>query len=138
MGIVGLGKACAIAKRDLETNRAHMQSMRDMLHGGLQEKLEGIRLNGHELKPLPNTLSIGFSHIEAGKLLLETEGVAASAGAACHSDYASISHVLTAMKVPEECAVGTVRFSTGKMTTPEEIERAIESVVDGIQVLRNQ
>jgi cysteine desulfurase len=135
MGIVGLGKACEIAKRDLKENMAHMKSMRDRLHGGLQVKLKGIRLNGHEEKRLPNTLSIGFPQIEADKLLLEIEGIAASAGAACHSDHASISHVLTAMKVPEEYAKGTIRFSTGKMTTPEEIDRAIRIVVGGIQTL---
>jgi cysteine desulfurase NifS len=132
MGIVGLGKACEIAKRDLEENMTHMKSMRDRLYGGLKEKLKGIRLNGQEEKRLPNTLSIGFPGIEADKLLSTIEGVAASAGAACHSDHASISHVLTAMKVPEEYAKGTIRFSTGKMTTPEEIEQAIKIIVDGI------
>ena len=136
MGIVGLGKACEIAKRDLEKNMAHMKSMRDRLYGGLNKKLKGIRLNGHQEKRLPNTLSIGFPHIEADKLLSKIEGVAASAGAACHSDHASISHVLTAMKVPEEYAKGTIRFSTGKMTTPEEIEQAIKIVADGIQTLK--
>ena len=138
MGIVGLGKACEIAKRDLEENMVHMKLMRDRLHGGLQEKIEGIRLNGHEEKRLPNTLSIGFPQIEADKLLSKIEGVAASAGAACHSEHASISHVLTAMRVPEEYAKGTIRFSTGKMTTPEEIERAIEIIVDGIQRLNHK
>lgn len=138
VGIVGLGKACEIAKRDLEKNMVHMKSMRERLHSGLQKNLEGIRLNGHEEKRLPNTLSIGFSQIEADKLLLEIQGVAASAGAACHSDHASISHVLTAMKVPEEYAKGTIRFSTGKMTTPEEIEQGIKIIVEGIQGLSHK
>ncbi len=138
MGIVGLGKACEIAKRDLEKNMAHMKSMRDRLHQGLQEKLEGIRLNGHEEKRLPNTLSIAFPRIEADKLLSEIGGVAASAGAACHSGHASISPVLTAMRVPEEYAKGTIRFSTGKMTTPEEIEQAIKIIVEGVQRLNHK
>ena len=138
MGIVGLGKACEIAKRDLEKNMAHMKSMRDSLHQGLQEKLEGIRLNGHEEKRLPNTLSIAFPRIEADKLLSKIEGVAASAGAACHSGHASVSPVLTAMRVPEEYAKGTIRFSTGKMTTPEEIDQAIKIIVEGVQRLNHK
>lgn len=138
MGIVGLGKACEIAKRDLEKNMAHMKSMRDRLHQGLQEKLEGIRLNGHEEKRLPNTLSIAFPRIEADKLLSQIGGVAASAGAACHSGHASVSPVLSAMRVPEEYAKGTIRFSTGKMTTPEEIEQAIKIIVEGVQRLNHK
>ncbi len=138
MGIVGLGKACEIAKRDLEKNMAHMKSMRDRLHQGLQEKLEGIRLNGHEEKRLPNTLSIAFPRIEADKLLSKIGGVAASAGAACHSGHASVSPVLSAMRVPEEYAKGTIRFSTGKMTTPEEIEQAIKIIVEGVQRLNHK
>ena len=128
LGIVGLGKACEIAKRDLTKNMAHMKSMRDRLHRGLQERVGEIRLNGHREKRLPNTLSVGFPNIEADKLLLNIKEVAASAGAACHSDHASISHVLTAMNVPEKYAIGTIRFSTGKMTTPEEIDVALEII----------
>ena len=135
LGIAGLGKACEIAKRDLKKNMAHMQSMRNSLHLGLQETLGEIRLNGHREKRLPNTLSLGFPNIEADKLLLKIKGVAASAGAACHSEHASISHVLTAMNVPEKYAIGTIRFSTGKMTTSVEIDRAIEIIAEGIQTI---
>ena len=135
LGIVGLGKACEIAKRDLKKNMVHMKSMRDKLYLGLEESLGEIRLNGHREKRLPNTLSVGFPTIEADKLLLKIKGIAASAGAACHSEFASISHVLTAMNVPERYAIGTIRFSTGKMTTATEIDRAIEIITEGIQTL---
>jgi cysteine desulfurase len=137
LGIVGLGKACEIAKRDLEKDMAHMKSMRDRLYLGLKQLLGEIRLNGHMEKRLPNTLSVGFPNIEADKLLSTIKGVAASAGAACHADHAKISHVLTAMNVPKEYAIGTVRFSTGRMTTPDEIDRAIEIIAEGIQTLRS-
>ncbi len=134
--IVGLGKACEIAKRDLEKNMVHMKTMRDRLHNGLKEKLGEIRLNGHLEKRLPNTLSVSFANIEANTLLSEIEGVAASAGAACHSDSIDVSPVLTAMNVPLEYAMGTVRFSTGKMTTEDEIDKAIEIVVGAVQRLK--
>jgi cysteine desulfurase len=62
--------------------------------------------------------------------------VAASAVAACHSDTVEISHVLKAMRVPEDCAKGTLRFSLGRMTTEPDIDRAIAVVVSGVQKLR--
>jgi cysteine desulfurase len=123
--IVGLGKACEIAKRDLEKNMGHMQKMRDLLYAGLRQQWGEIRLNGHPEKRLPNTLSVCFKSIEANTLLAEIESVAASAGAACHSDSVKISSVLQAMHVPLEYAMGTVRFSTGKMTTAEEVNHTV-------------
>jgi cysteine desulfurase len=123
--IVGLGKACEIAKRDLEKNMGHTQKMRDLLYAGLRQQWGEIRLNGHPDKRLPNTLSVCFKSIEANTLLAEVESVAASAGAACHSDSVKISSVLQAMHVPLEYAMGAVRFSTGKMTTAEEVNHAV-------------
>ncbi len=123
--IVGLGQACKIAKRDLEKNMRHMQKMRDLLYAGLRQQWGEIRLNGHPERRLPNTLSVCFKSIEANTLLAEIESVAASAGAACHSDSLRISSVLEAMQVPLEYAMGTVRFSTGKMTTEEEVTHTV-------------
>jgi cysteine desulfurase NifS len=123
--IVGLGQACEIAKRDLEKNTRHMQKMRDLLYAGLRQQWGEIRLNGHPEKRLPNTLSVCFKSIEANTLLAEIESVAASAGAACHSDSVRVSSVLEAMQVDLEYAMGTVRFSTGKMTTEEEVNHTV-------------
>ena len=79
--IVGLGKACEIAKRDLEENASHMKAMRDRLYDGLRDKLKKIRLNGHPEMHLPNTLSLSLSGVDANALLSEIEDhVAASAG----------------------------------------------------------
>lgn len=123
--IVGLGQACEIAKRDLKENMRHMQKMRDLLYAGLRQQWGEIRLNGHPEKRLPNTLSVCFKSIEANTLLAEIESVAASAGAACHSDSVRVSSVLEAMQVDMEYAMGTVRFSTGKMTTEEEVNHTV-------------
>ena len=122
--IVGLGKACEIAKRDLEKNMDHMQKMRDLLHQELKKEWHEIKLNGHPERRLPNTLSVSFRNIEANKLLAEIDRVAVSAGAACHSHAVKVSSVLQAMKVELEYAMGTVRFSTGKMTTAEEVKES--------------
>ena len=135
--IVGLGKACEIAARNLAQNAAHMRAMRDRLHQAVAERLADVRLNGHPDLRLPNTVSLAFKDLEANRIL-ETIGleVAASPGAACHSDSVSVSHVLQAMHVPLEWAKGTLRFSTGRMTTTEEIDRAATVVVEAVRKLR--
>jgi cysteine desulfurase len=139
--IVGLGQACQVAGRDLEKNMAHFRAMRDRLHAGLLRELgEGaFKLNGHPEKRLPNTLSISFRGVEANTLLSEIgEQVAASAGAACHADEVDVSAVLEAMKVPVDWAMGTVRFSTGRGTTAEEVDRAVEVVAQAVRRLQPQ
>jgi cysteine sulfinate desulfinase/cysteine desulfurase-like protein len=139
--IVGLGQACQIAGRDLEHYMAHFQAMRDRLHQGLVRELgnEAVRLNGHPEKRLPNTLSLSFHGIEANTLLSEVgEQVAASAGAACHADEVQVSAVLEAMKVPVEWAMGTVRFSVGRDTTLEEVDRAVSVVAEEVRRLQSR
>jgi cysteine desulfurase len=136
--IVGLGQACAIAHRDLTRNMAHMQTLRDRLETGLQQRLTDLRSNGHPVYRLPNTLSMSFAGVAANSLLAAMEDIAASSGAACHADSVEVSSVLTAMQVPLEYAMGTVRFSVGKMTTTADIDHTIDSVVRAVQHLRQQ
>jgi cysteine desulfurase len=137
--IVGLGKACELAKKDIKKNILHMQYMRDRLFDGLRKNLDEIimlRVNGDEDNRLPNTLSISFPNIEANTLLAEIEDrIAASAGAACHSDNIDISTTLTAMKVPVHYAMGTIRLSTGKPTTRDEIDQAVKIISEAIKRL---
>ena len=135
--IVGLGQACEIAARDLAQNQAHMAEMRDLLEAGLKAELADLRVNGHPRRRLPNTTSISFLGVEANRLLEEIGlEVAASAGAACHADNVEVSHVLEAMGVPSEWAKGTLRFSTGRMTTREEIERTVAVTAAAVKTLR--
>lgn len=137
VGIVGLGKACEMADRSLDHAGRHLKAMRDRLYRGLADGLTGIRLNGHFETRLPNTLSLCFKDLEANRILEEVGlEVAASAGAACHSDTVTLSHVLEAMAVPVAWAKGTVRFSTGRMTTQDQIDRAITVVVEAVKRLR--
>ena len=135
--IVGLGEACEIAARDLEKNQRHMQEMRDRLHAAITAGIKDVRLNGHPEKRLPNTLSLSFRNLEANRIL-EAIGmeVAASAGAACHADSVEISHVLKAMGIPMEWAKGTLRLTTGRMTTAGEIDRAGEVIVAAASKIR--
>ena len=127
--IAGLGKACEIAERDLEKNFTHMKAMRDMLFEKISTGAEPVLRNGDPIHCLPNTLNLSFPGIDAGLLLSSLPGIAASAGAACHSDKKIISHVLQAMNISRENAIGAVRFSTGKFTTTDEIERSAEMII---------
>lgn len=127
--IVGLGRACEIAKDNLEANTAHYKKMSDYLFELLKKELPEIKLNGHPEKRLPNTLSVSFPKVEANILISRLEGVAASAGAACHSENIDVSAVLEAMLVPLDYAMGTVRFSTGRGTTVREIETAAKEII---------
>ncbi len=134
--IVGLGMACEIAARDLEKNMTHMQAMRDRLFEGIKKVCDQVKLNGHPQKRLPNTLSISFFGLEANRILdaIETE-VAASAGAACHSDTVEVSAVLKAMNVPLEWAKGTLRLTTGRTTTAADIDKAIQVICKAVKKL---
>jgi cysteine desulfurase len=110
-----------------------MQAMRERLHTAIASSLTEVRLNGHPERRLPNTLSLAFRNLEANGIL-EAIGleVAASAGAACHAGSVEVSHVLKAMAVPEEWAKGTLRLTTGRMTTSAEIDRAAEVIVKAV------
>ena len=137
--IVGLGTACEIAKRDLEKNMRHMQAMRDRLYEGIKKGCGQIKLNGHPQQRLPNTLSISFLGLEANRIL-DTIGneVAASAGAACHSDTVQISDVITAMNVPLDWAKGTLRLTTGRMTTAADIDKAVQVICAAVKKFRTE
>jgi cysteine desulfurase len=138
MQIVGLGEACRVAKRDLGKNILHMRSLRDALFEGITENVEDVRLNGSLDKGLPNTLSLSFKGLEANRILEEIGlEVAASPGAACHSEGVEISHVLEAMGVPPEWAMGALRFTTGRLNTVADIDRAVEVVSEAVKRIRS-
>jgi len=137
--IVGLGKACEIVARDLPANMLHLKHTADRLLERFSTLLDGVYLNGHPEQRLPNTASISFAGVSAHALLSELRAeVAASAGAACHSGVSSISAVLKAMHCSEEGALGTIRFSTGRPTAFEEIDRAVAVVSSAVRKQREQ
>jgi selenium donor protein len=133
--IAGLGKACEVAGQNLAANALHMSEMRDLLEALLLESYPAAVVNGHPERRLPNTLSISFPGIEANTLLGSITGVAASAGAACHADKVTVSGVLTAMQVPVDVAMGTIRLSTGRNTTEAEIRQAAGMIAEAAQAL---
>ncbi len=126
--MAGLGKACELIEQNLPEYAKYMVRMRDRLEQGLLTRSADRRVNGHPDQRLPNTSSVAFRGLEADRILANLPTVAASAGAACHSDQVEVSHVLAAMNIPTEYAMGTLRFSVGRFTRPDEIDRAIEEI----------
>jgi cysteine desulfurase len=127
-GIVGLGVACGLARAELAERHAHVSALRDALWRGLLARVPRLRRNGEAAHVLPNTLSVEFEGANGEVLLeaLDLEGVAVSAGAACHSGSIEPSGVLMAMGRTQAQARGTLRFSVGPSNTAAEIERVLE------------
>lgn len=134
--IVGLGAAAELAMRELPERMRHARELRDLLWGLLSDALPDARMNGHLESRLPNTLSVSFPGIEANTLLSALDGIAASAGAACHAESVEISPVLKAMGIPTEFAMGTIRFSTGKFLSRADVESAASQVLTAVGRLR--
>lgn len=134
--IVGLGEACQLITQHLPQYSKHMKKMRDRLEEGLKSRFPPTRVNGHPDKRLPNTSSVSFRELEANTILSELKGIAASAGAACHSNRVDISSVLQAMEVPTEYAMGTIRFSVGRTTTAQEIDEAVDEITRVVEKLQ--
>jgi cysteine desulfurase len=129
--IVGLGKACKIARRSLPAETERLRALRDRLHAKLLAALgERLTLNGHPDRRLPNTLNVNFVGHVGAELLAKVPGVAASTGSACHEGKVNLSPVLTAMGVSPAIGRGAVRLSVGRFTTEEEVDRAAELLID--------
>ncbi|MFN8255168.1 MAG: cysteine desulfurase family protein [Bacteroidales bacterium] len=132
-GIVGLGKAAEIAKRDFSSNITKMLNLRELLYNLMSNSIPGIKLNGHPELRLPNTLNISFPGINSNEVINQLDDLALSAGSACHSGSKSISVVLPAIRLPENLAHGTIRFSTGKYLTENEVITAAEKIIQIIK-----
>ncbi len=136
--IVGLGKACEIAKRDLPVYNAKIRSLRDRLEKELLSRIDHSLLNGHPTKRVPSTSNMSFMYIEGEAILLGLDmyGIAASSGSACSSGSLDPSHVLLAMGFSHEQAHGSIRLSLGKSTQEEDIDKVIEVMPEIIERLR--
>ena len=138
-GIVGFAKAAQIAKRHMKEEPERLRKLRDMLHKGLTDKLEGVHLNGHPTERLPGTLNLSFQGVEGESLLInfDQKGICGSTGSACTAGSNEPSHVLVAMKVDPQLAQGSVRFSLGIFNTEEEIAYCIEEIPKIVKRLRD-
>lgn len=128
---VGLGAAAELAAAELaDGGPGHSATLRDRLHARLAEALPGrVRLNGPVRSRLPTTLNISIDGVRGHDLLAAAPRIAASTGSACHSGTHTPSPVLRAMGLADDRALGAVRLSVGRWTTPDDIDRAAEALV---------
>lgn len=136
-GIVGLGKACELARERLPESVPAMIELRDYFFALLNQEAE-VSLNGHPTERLPNTLNVSFAGVSGSRLLESTPEVAASTGSACHSGEERMSPVLAAMGVEPERGHGAVRLSLGRWTTRREVEEAARLLARQAAQLREQ
>jgi cysteine desulfurase len=131
-GIVGFAHAFGLASAELPVESVRLRELRDRFEAGCAE-IPGVRINAREADRLPNVSSIAFADIDAATFLvrLDLEGVAASAGSACAAGSTEPSHVLAALDVPGWARFGTLRFSFGKLTGEQDVERLL-AVLPGI------
>jgi cysteine desulfurase len=138
-GIVGLGKACQIAMRDIKLRVAHTTRLTDLLLSGIKSSLPDVTLNGHETKRLPNTINLRIPGISSHELVEKIkDDVAISTGSACHAGRYAASQVLRSMGLSDEEALSSVRLSTGKDNTEEEIRKATGVIVMAVTELRKK
>lgn len=130
--IVALGKACELVSLNLDRYASDMMCTKKRLTDGLNKHFPDIRINGNEHYCLPNTLNISFKNLGAGTVMSKLDGVAVSAGAACHSSGGK-SGTLEAMNLPPEYALGAMRLSTGRYTTLEEIDQVVEMIAEAVR-----
>jgi len=137
-GIVGLAKAVEIRARDMHAEAERLRGLRDRLWEGIRTRVPDVRLNGHPTERLPGTANLAFRHVESESIVLglDLKGIAVSAGSACTSGHVEPSHVLVAMGVPLDWAMGAVRFSLGRSTAAEDIDYVVECLEPLVRRLR--
>jgi len=137
-GIVGFGKAAELARQEISEEAERLTRLRDRLVKGLLERIDHTRLNGHPIMRLPNNVNVSVDFVEGESMLLnlDLEGICASTGSACSSSSLEPSHMLLAIGLSHEQAHGSLRFSLGKWTTEEEIERVLDVLPGVVAKLR--
>jgi len=135
--IVGLGVACELASQGLDERAVRMKRLRDELWERLAAHVPGLGLNGDPVRRLPNTLSVRFPGASGNEVLAGATAVAASTGSACHAGHESAPGVIVAMGVAETEALGTVRLTLGRETTPGDVSSAADALIDSWRLARS-
>lgn len=138
IGIIALGEAIRQARREMKDNNAHISALRDRLEKGILKNLDRVIINGDKRHRVGNISNISFMNIEGESILLRLDmhGIAVSTGSACSTGSLEPSYVITALEVDPEIAHSSIRFSLGRDTTKEEIDKTIEAVTETVTFLR--
>ena len=137
-GIVGFGKAAAIAKEEMHKDAARLSILRDKLEKAYMDTLEEVYINGNVNHRMPHVTNISFKHVEGeGLMMTFNQNIAVSSGSACTSASLEPSYVLVALGLGDDLAHSSIRFSLGRFTTDEDIEYAIKAVTAGVNHMRD-
>jgi len=139
-GIVGLGKACELANKNLDLHIKKLKELRDYYLAEIERKIPHMKINGTREKRLPGNSNISFKYIEGEELLLklDSKGICASSGSACTSGSPEPSHVLTAIGLPQDLAYGSLRITFSEENTKEDLDYLINVLTKEVQELRNK
>ena len=139
-GIVGMAEALSIAAHEMPYTRNRLIRLRNYFVERVRHEIPQSRLNGHPYKRLPGNVNFSFAGIDATALLvlLEEEEICASAGSACNTGQTRISHVIEAIRVPEEYAAGSVRFTMGRETTKRDVDACVDALKRSVTILRQE
>lgn len=139
-GIVGLGKAIELSYKNFDEYNEKLTSLRDYYILQVEEKIPNIKLNGHRVKRLPGNANISFIGVDGEALLLnlDLKGICASSGSACTSGSLDPSHVLVAIGLPQDIAVGALRVTFGDENTKEDVDYLVQSLIEIVEKLRRQ
>lgn len=138
LGIIGLGKAIEMRKKEMTDEAKRLAFFKKKLKERIEKNIPDIQFNGHPIESLPSTLNVSFNGAEGEAILLylDLEGIAVSTGSACASGSLDPSHVLMATGIPQEQAHGSIRMSMGRDTTEEEIDYVAERLTKVIKRVR--
>jgi cysteine desulfurase len=134
---VGFGEACAIAQAEMAGEAKRLKDLQGRLLGGLRQRLPEIYVNGDLENRIPGNLNISFAFVEGEGLMMGVKGLAVSSGSACTSASLEPSYVLRALGVDVEMAHTSLRFGLGRFTTNDDIDFAIDHIVEAVEHLRS-
>ncbi|GAC1515098.1 MAG: IscS subfamily cysteine desulfurase [Terriglobales bacterium] len=135
-GIVGLGKACAIASEEMAQEANKLSGLRDRLRERIMSRLDEVYVNGSSEHRLPGNLNISFAYVEGESLLMGINDIAVSSGSACTSATLEPSYVLKALGTGDDLAHSSIRFGIGRFNTEAEVDYVADRVVETVQRLR--
>jgi cysteine desulfurase len=135
-GIVGLGKACAIAQEDMATESRKLSALRDRMRDRIMGKLDEVYINGSMEHRLPGSLNISFAYVEGESLLMGINDIAVSSGSACTSATLEPSYVLKALGAGDDLAHSSIRFGIGRFNTEAEVDYVADRVIETVERLR--
>ncbi len=135
-GIVGLGKACEIAREEMASEGDRLAKLRDKLKAKFESSLDYVHVNGSMEHRLPNNLNMSFVYVEGESLLMGINDVAVSSGSACTSATLEPSYVLKALGLGDDVAHSSIRFGLGRFNSEAEVDYVADKVIDIVQKLR--